>query len=248
MIDIFFWALAVPAAICVGLSKGGLPVIGMLGVPILSLVVSPVMAAGLLLPVYVVSDAFGLIAYRRDYDGRVLAIIVPAMVVGVGVGWATAHIVSEPAVTLVVGVIGAGFALWQMRPKADEVAAQPARIGRGMFLGAIAGFTSFISHSGAPPYQIYVLPLRLAKPVFAGTATIAFAIINLVKLIPYAALGQLGAGNLKIAAVLALPAALAVWGGVRLVRVLPEKLFFKLVIWALLLVSIKLVYDGATGL
>ena len=55
-----FWALAVLAAVVVGMSKGGLPVVGMLGVPILSLAISPVTAAGLWLPVYVLSDMFGL--------------------------------------------------------------------------------------------------------------------------------------------------------------------------------------------
>ena len=43
-------------------------------------------------------------------------------------------------------------------------------------------------------------------------------------------------------------AAVAVFVGVRLVRVLPEVLFFKLVTWALLLVSVKLIWDGLHGM
>jgi uncharacterized membrane protein YfcA len=39
----------------------------------------------------------------------------------------------------------------------------------------------------------------------------------------------------------------AVFAGVWLVRVLPEKLFFRLVTWALLAISVKLIWDGATG-
>ena len=113
--------------------------------------------------------------------------------------------------------------------------------------GAITGFTSFVSHSGAPPYQVYVLPQRLEKIVFAGTTTILFAIINAVKLVPYYALGQLSPANLKVAAVLMLPAAIAVFVGVKLVKVLPEKLFFQLVTWALLAVSLKLMWDAWAG-
>ncbi|MCB2152665.1 MAG: sulfite exporter TauE/SafE family protein, partial [Rhodobacteraceae bacterium] len=78
MEGIGFWVLALAASCFVGLSKGGLPAVGMLGVPVLSLVISPVTAAGLLLPVYVVSDMFGLWAYRRAVDRRVLAIMIPA--------------------------------------------------------------------------------------------------------------------------------------------------------------------------
>ena len=103
----------------------------------------------------------------------------------------------------------------------------------GLFWGTVTGFTSFVSHSGGPPYQVYTLPLQLPKMVFAGTSTIAFAVINAAKLLPYWHLGQLNAGNLKVAAMLFLPATLAVFAGVRLVRWLPERLFFRLVTWAL---------------
>ncbi|MFO1176374.1 MAG: sulfite exporter TauE/SafE family protein, partial [Paracoccaceae bacterium] len=114
----------------------------------------------------------------------------------------------------------------------------------GMFWGGLTGFTSFVSHSGAPPFQIYVLPLRLPKMVYAGTNTILFAYLNAIKLVPYWALGQFTPANLKAAALLIPLAGLAVLAGVRLVKVLPQRLFFRLVSWALLLVSLKLLANG----
>lgn len=242
-----FWALAVIAAIFVGLSKGGLPVIGMLSVPVLALVMSPVAAAGLLLPVYVASDMVGLYAYRRAYDRRVLAILAPAAVIGIGLGWLTAAMVPEWLVTGIVGAIGVAFALTLLLRLRPEGAGRTARLGPGLFWGAVTGYTSFVSHAGAPPYQVYVLPLRLEKTVYAGTTTVLFAFVNAVKLVPYWALGQLSASNLKAAAILGLPAILAVLVGVRLVRILPEALFFRLVTWALLLVSAKHLWDAAGG-
>lgn len=248
MEDLGFWLAAVGAATLVGMGKGGVPIVGMLAVPIMALVMNPVVAAGMLLPVYVVSDVFGLYAYRHAFDRRVLAILVPGAVFGIGVGWATASMVSEAAVTLLVGVIGLAFALNLIlrRPAAAE--AKRAEVAPGLFWGAVTGFTSFVSHAGAPPYQVYTLPLGMTKAVFAGTSTIAFAIINAVKLVPYYALGQLNTGNLKLAAILSLPAALAVFAGVGLVRRMPEKLFFRLVTWALLAISVKLVWDGLSEL
>ena len=243
-----YWIVAVLAAALVGMGKGGVPVVGMLGVPVMALVMSPVMAAGLLLPVYVVSDMFGLYAYRHAFDRRVLAILLPGAIFGIGVGWATATVVPEAAVTLLVGVIGVAFALNLLirRPVVSEP--KWPEVGPGLFWGALSGFTSFVSHAGAPPYQVYTLPLGLTKAVFAGTSTIAFAVINVVKLVPYYARGQLNAGNLKVAAVLAVPAAIAVFAGVRLVKWMPERLFFRMVTWALLLISVKLVWDGVSGL
>ena len=243
----WFWIAAVVAAVLVGMGKGGLPVVGMLGVPVLSLVISPVAAAGLLLPVYIVSDAFGLYAYRAAFDRRVVSILAVGGTLGVGFGWATATVVPEDAVTLLVGLIGLVFAL-NLLIRRGVAAARPARVGPGLFWGALTGFTSFVSHAGAPPFQVYVQPLGLAKAVFAGTTTVLFAYINAIKLVPYVALGQINAGSLQIAAVLAVPAAVAVFLGVRAVKWLPEALFFRLVTWALLLISIKLIRDGVVGL
>ncbi len=242
--DWAFWTAAVVAAICVGMGKGGIPMVGMLGVPVLSLMISPVAAAGLLLPIYVVSDGFGLWAYRHDWNGRVIAIMAAGMTVGVGLGWATASTVSEQLVTLLVGMIGLVFAAVTLLRRNVTPAPRPASVAPGLFWGTITGFTSFVSHAGAPPYQVYVQPLGLSKAAFAGTSTIAFAYVNLIKLVPYWFLGQISPASLSVAVWLALPAALAVFAGVRLVRVLPERLFFRLITWALLVISLRLIWQG----
>jgi len=56
------------AASMVGLSKGGLPTIGMLSVPILSLFMSPINAVVMLLPIYIISDMVGLWLYRKNFS------------------------------------------------------------------------------------------------------------------------------------------------------------------------------------
>jgi len=242
-----FFLAAVPAAMLVGFSKGGLPVVGMLGVPVLSMATSPVRAAALLLPIYVVTDMFGLWAYRRQFDRRNLLILIPAATVGVGIGWATAFIVSERLVTLLVGVIGLAFCLNYWLAGRRGSAPRSADVPRGLFWGAVSGFTSFVSHAGAPPYQMYVLPQRLEKLIYAGTTTILFAAINAVKLVPYWALGQLSLANLKLAAWLLPGAIAATFAGVWLVRIVPQALFYRLVMIALFLVSLKLIADAAIG-
>jgi uncharacterized membrane protein YfcA len=78
------FGLAALAAFLVGSSKGGLPAVGMLAVPVLSLRMSPVLAAGLLLPIFVVSDVAGLWLYRRSYSAANVRILVPAGMAGRG--------------------------------------------------------------------------------------------------------------------------------------------------------------------
>ena len=182
----------------------------------------------------------------REYnEDPVLATLLPGSIAGIALGWATASLVDDAAVGGIVGVIGASFAaLTLLRPPAPD--AVPGRPGwtRGTGWGLITGYTSFVSHSGAPPYQIYVQPLRLGKETYAGTVTVYFAVVNAVKLIPYAALGQLGAQNLGKAAAMIPVAALSVGAGVWLVRRIPQRAFYLFITWALLAVSLKLIADA----
>lgn len=239
-----FILAAVTAALLIGLSKSGLSLIGALGVPVLALAISPVKAAALLLPIFVVSDLFGLWAYRHKFDARNLRILLPAGVAGIGIGWATASLVSDRMVGLLIGVIGVSFCLNSWRLRHRIVPAKRADVPRGVFWGTLMGFTSFVSHSGGPPYQVYVLPQRLEKMVYAGTTTITFAIINAVKLVPYWALGQFTTANLR-ASLYLMPFAIGgTWAGIRLVRILPERGYYVFVQLLLFVVSVKLVVDA----
>ena len=246
--DFWFWILAVAATLFVGSSKGGLPLIGMLAVPIMALKISPVVAAGLLLPIYIISDMYGLWIYRKSFDLRNILILVPAAAIGIAVGWAAASITNEHVVTLLVGVIGLSYCIDALLKARRNLPPRSADVPRGLFWGSLTGFTSFVSRAGAPPYQMYVLPQRLEKMVYAGTSTIVFAIINLLKLPPYWFLGQVNVGSLKIAAMLAPIAIGGAYAGFRLTKILPEKAFFRIVEVALFLVSLKLIYDGVVGL
>jgi uncharacterized membrane protein YfcA len=236
-----FFIIAGLAALLVGLSKGGLTMAGALGTPLLAMVISPVKAAALLLPIFVVSDWFGLYAYRREFDRRNLMILIPAGILGIGIGWLSFSVVSDRMVGLFIGLIGIAFCLNAWRQRHRSPPPRAADVPRGLFWGAIAGFTSFVSHSGGPPYQVYVLPQQLSKTVFAGTTTITFAAINFVKLLPYWQLGQLDLANLKVSLLLMPIAVAGTFAGVWLVRIIPQRMYFVLIHVALFALSIQLV-------
>lgn len=240
-----FWTLAVVAAFCVGMSKGGAPAFGTLAVPILSLSISPVTAAGLLLPVFVFSDIFGIWAYRKYPNWAVLRIAALGIVVGTGIGWATAHLVSEDFVRLLIGIIGFLFSI-HFLVRGRRAKGTPAGPVGGMIWSTVAGFTSFVSHAGAPPWQVWVLPQKLPKMVFAGTTTFAFAFMNVLKIPPYYLLGQLQAANFSITLILFVPALMAIFVAYHLVRILPERVFYTIVTWMLLAVSLRLMWDAVT--
>jgi uncharacterized membrane protein YfcA len=242
-----FVAVAILAAFTVGLSKGGLPAVGSLAVPLMALVISPVVAAGLLLPIYIASDGVGLWLYRREFSARNLQILVPAGLLGVGIGWMAAEAVSEEIVLLFVGFVGLFYCLssWLRRQPTHP---RPADWPRGLAWGTLSGFSSFVAHSGAAPFQVYVLPQRLEKMVFAGTSTILFAIINFAKIPPYWALGQMNLGTIESAAILMPVAMVGAVSGMYATRLLPERVFFESVKIALFLISLKLVWDGLAAI
>ena len=71
--DLVFFAAMVPAVILIGLAKGGFSGLGLLSLPLMALVVSPVTAAAIMLPLLIVQDVVSVWSYRREFDRRNLA-------------------------------------------------------------------------------------------------------------------------------------------------------------------------------
>lgn len=219
-----------------------------LAVPIMALRIDPLTAAALLLPIYLISDLFGLWLYRKNHSARNLKILIPAGFLGVFVGYLAAPYLSVQMMNIGLGLIGIGFCARAWFGSAYLNRQRPADLPRGIAWGTLAGLTSFISHSGGPPFQMYVLPQKLPKLVFAGTSTITFAAINLAKLPPYLALGQFPEFQRGPTILLIVIAIAGAFTGAKLTRILPEKLFFKLVEIALFAVSLRLLWKAISDL
>jgi hypothetical protein len=243
--DPFFYALAVPAVVALGLSKGGFAGMGQMATPLLALVMPPLEAAAIMLPIMIVQDPAAVWVYRKEWDGRVIAIMLPGALAGIGLAWALAAHISEAAVRVFVGAITIAFVLYNwIGIQRVEREIGSANIGAGVFWGALSGFTTTICQAGGPPYQIYVLALRQSKMVFIGTSAIFFATMNWLKVVPYAALGQFSAKGLATSLVL-IPLAIATNQlGFWLVRRTPQKLFYQVTLVIMFVISIALVKTG----
>ena len=222
--------------------------LGVVGVPLLSLIMPAREAAGVMLPVLLAMDCFAVYAYRRAVNRRILAIMLPGAAIGTLVAWAVWSIVPEAAVRLLVGLITFAFVLDAILPIRRKLTNPDPSAGWGRFWAACSGFTSFVSHAGGPPFQIYVLPQRLSPLEFSGTSAFFFAGLNTMKLIPYFFLGQLSTENLTLSAALAPVGAAGVVIGVLLMRRISARLFYTIAYGLVLVLSCKLIWDGATAL
>lgn len=242
--DGYFYAVAIPAVLLLGISKSGFGAgFGSLAVPIMALAVSVPQAAAILMPVLLVMDVLGLAAYRRDFDRELLKFLIPCGLVGTVVGTVLFKLLDAHLVAGLVGVFTLAFLAQRLLfpPRPDS---RPPPRWAGGVLAATAGFTSFVSHAGGPPINAYVIPLKLSPVRFTATMAVFFFVLNLSKWVPYGWLGLLDMRNLATSIALLPLAPLGVWTGVKVARRISPAWFYRMLYTGMLLTGCKLVWDG----
>lgn len=248
-LDWMFFAAAIPAVMLAGVSKGGFGSgASFASASILTLVIEPGMALGVMLPLLMLIDVATLRPYWGKWNAQSATLLVLGGLPGVALGAALYQIAKPDVFRVLIGVIAISFVGWQLS-KAKAMVAQfgkqmPAWVGA--LAGVVAGFTSFVSHAGGPPAAVYLLAKPINKTEYQATTVLVFWFINVAKAIPYAFLGmftmQSGVASLMLAPL----ALLGAWVGVRAHRAVPEKLFFALTYVLLCATGVKLIWDGLT--
>lgn len=239
-----FWITAVISVIITGISKGGFGGLALLAVPLMALTISPVQAAGIMLPILIIMDWVSMWSYRKHWDKKLLMLTLPGAIIGILIAWKFAAYVDDQFVRISVGLIAVIFpvyAVFKPKGKADIITGNTPL---GWAAGIAAGFTSFIAHAGGPPFQAYAIPQGLEKRIYAGTAVMFFAVVNFAKLVPYAMLGQFDQANLATSLILIPLAPIGVLIGVRLVKHVDQELFFRIIYALIFTVGLKLLWDG----
>lgn len=246
--DPAFYAVAVPAVLIMGISKGGFGSgLGIIATPLVALAVPASQAAAIMLPILLVMDATALWAYRRTFHREHLGTLLAGGVAGIVLGALTFRFLSDAWLRVMLGVMAIAFVLHRWRAGGVHAeATQPSR-WRGGLWSVFAGLASTIAHAGGPPLSVYLLPLKLDKMVLVGTTVVFFAVINVVKLIPYGWLGLLDGRNLTTSVVLMPLAPIGILLGVWMIRRLPQNVFYQLAYALLMLVGARLLWDGARG-
>lgn len=245
--DPLFWAVAIPAVVLTGISKGGLGgSAGGVATPLIALTISPAQGAAIMLPVLCAMDVAGIRAYFGRWDRRLMRIILPAGLLGTAIGTLTFRHLDDNWIRILLGVIALGFLAYNLYPRSAP--RRKPSDGEGWFWSTLAGFTSFVSHTGSPPLLVYMLPQKLDKVVFISTLLVFFAALNYAKIVPYWWLGLLDLRNLATSLLL-IPVGIAgTYLGVWLQTRIDTAWFYRIVHALLLFTGSKLLYDGITQL
>lgn len=247
-LDLWFFAIAGPAAVFAGVSKAGFGSgAAFAGASILALVLDPGLALGVMLPLLMLIDLATLGPYWRQWRGRDAALMMAGGLPGVALGAWFYAAVNDDVLRVLIGAISVLFVLWQMAfaPRMTG-SGKPAAAWVGATAGCAAGFTSFVSHAGGPPAAIYMLSQRMSKTEYQATTVLVFWGINITKAVPYTFLGLFTWETLWADLLLAPFALLGTALGVWLHRIIPAELFFLVTYVLLIITGSKLLWDGLT--
>jgi uncharacterized protein len=243
--DPWFYALAIPAVLLTGISKAGFGAgSGGVAVPMMSQVIAPSVAAGIMLPILIVMDILGLRAYRGKWSASALKPMIAPAVLGIAIGALMFGVLSVKATKALLGAIAVTFAIYQFVPSLRDLKSWLPQPIRPWLWCGLSGFTSTLAHAGGPPVTIYLWPKQLDRVTFVATTVVFFTLVNVVKLVPYALLGQLSTGNLATALVLLPLAPIGIWLGVRLNQWLSEKAFKNAMLTLTFVFGCRLLYEG----
>lgn len=242
--DPFFYAVAIPAVLLLGISKSGFGAgFGSLAVPMMAMAVTVPQAAAILMPVLLLMDLLGMAAFRKDFDKKLLVFLIPFGLLGTVIGTLLFKVLDSHVVAGIVGVFTLVFLAQRLLFPPKPGSAPPPR-WLGALLTTTSGFTSFIAHAGGPPINAYVIPLKLSPLVFSATMSFFFFFINLSKWVPYAWLGLLDMRNFATSVVLLPLAPVGVFIGVRIARRINQVLFYRFLYTGMFLTGCKLVWDA----
>ena len=247
--DLTFFAFAIPAVVFAGVSKAGFGSgAAFASASILALILEPGQALALMLPLLMLIDVAALRPYWGRWNAGAVRVLVLGGIPGVALGAGLYRAVDQDMMRVLIGAISIGFVLWQsaIGSFARRLGDHPLGPVGGTIAGVVAGFSSFVSHAGGPPAAVYLLSQKLSKTEYQATTVLLFWAINIAKFIPYAFLGMFTLNTLWVDVLLAPFALIGAWLGVRMHRVVSDKVFFALTYVLLSVTGAKLIWDGLT--
>jgi len=187
-LNLLGWATVAVCATMIGISKTGIPGLGILVVPLMALVLPTRQSTGILLGILILADIFAIVYHRRNARWHHVLRLLPPAIAGIVVGYFGLKVVNDQQLKPIIGaivILMLGLNYWRMKGKDGNVPI-PSPWWLAAWLGFMAGITTMMANAAGPVMIIYLLAMRLPKTEFVGTAAWFFFIINWLK-VPFSA-------------------------------------------------------------
>lgn len=177
------WGLLFFCAMLVGMSKTGIQGIGTLTIPILAFVFGAKKSTGVILPILCIADVIAVVYYRRNTQFKNVIRLIPWAVVGLFVAIAVDHLIPPAGFKKLMGIcIIFGLIVMFWSERAGKVEAMAASPFFAPAAGVLGGFTTMIGNAAGPVMSVYLLSMRLPKYIFVSTGAWFFLTVNYLKL------------------------------------------------------------------
>jgi uncharacterized membrane protein YfcA len=207
----------------------------------------PLTAGALLAPLFIAMDIFALRYWKPSTWSKAdLSVLLPALIVGIGLGYLLFRVLDHKAVAIVMALITLAFALlWFLG--GGEITARPRSTPKAIAAGVGAGVTTMVAHSGGPPLAMYLLPLGLTKELYAGTTSLFFTVGNAIKAVPWLLLVKPTGTVWTVMGICLLAVPSGVWAGWKLHQRLDQRQLYRACYGLLVVAAFKLLWDGLSG-
>jgi len=182
--ELWQWIFFGIAAMIIGMSKCGIPGLGILNVAIFQNALLAKDATGFGLPLLVVGDFCAVIAFRKHAEWIQVFRLIPFAAVGVIVGYFVLGSIDNAQARLLIGASLVIMIVLHVANRNSKGPKESGLLSRSFApaIGSMAGFVSMIANAAGPLMTLYLLAMRMPKMAFLGTSVYFFTLLNLFKI------------------------------------------------------------------
>ena len=224
--NIQWFAISI-AALSIGMSKTGVQGIMLMIVPLMAMAFGAKESTGVILPMLCMADIIAVAYYKRIADWKIVAKLLPTAILGFFLAIGVDNMIPSGQFRQLMGwtlILALAVMFW------SEIFGKENRWMKkwwyAAIFGLLGGFTTMIGNAAGPVMSVYLLSMRKEKMEYIGINAWFFLVVNLLK-VPLQAFvwDNITWDSLQLNLVMLPVIGIGSLIGIRIVKLLPEKIF-----------------------
>ena len=224
--NIQWFAISI-AALSIGMSKTGVQAIMLMIVPLMAMAFGAKESTGVILPMLCMADIIAVAYYKRIADWKIVAKLLPTAILGFFLAIGVDNMIPNGQFRQLMGwtlMLALVVMIW------SEIFGKENRWMKkwwyAAIFGLLGGFTTMSGNAAGPVMSVYLLSMRKEKMEYIGINAWFFLVVNLLK-VPLQAFvwDNITWDSLQLNLVMLPVIGIGSLIGIRIVKLLPEKIF-----------------------